>query len=172
MPSLRLSKWAPAVLRKHLLNEETESIDSLCAMMMASDGEYSSLLLAERILNAYEKLDAEARLAFFRLLHSDYDIDVDEVRLAIDEYERNSDASTLLQVTRAAEPGRQELLRRVNLTPGGTRRLVKIREHLLAAMREQPELKKMKNGVKCTLKLNIETEFWVFFIKEKKNRNY
>jgi hypothetical protein len=46
MPSLKLARWAPTVLRKHLLKEETETIESLCAMMMASDGEYSSLLLA------------------------------------------------------------------------------------------------------------------------------
>ena len=143
MPSLRLSKWAPAAIRKHLLKEETESIESLCAMMMASDGEYSSLLLAERILNAYEKLDNEGRLSFFQLLLTEYDIDADEIRLAVDAYERDPDAATLLRVTGAAEPGRQELLRRVNLTPGGTRRLVKMREHLLGAMREKPELKKI-----------------------------
>ncbi len=143
MPSLRLSKWAPQVVRKHLFNDETETIESLCAMMMASDGEYSSLLLAERILNAYEKLDEPGRLEFFDLLLTDYDIDVDAIKNAIGDYERNPDAGNLLRVTAASEPGRQELLRRINLTPGGTRRLVKMREHLLAAMREQPELKKI-----------------------------
>ena len=143
MPSLRLSKWAPQVVRKHLFNDETETIASLCAMMMASDGEYSSLLLAERILNAYEKLDEHERLEFFSLLHTDYDIDVDAIKSAIGDYERNPDAANLLRVTAASEPGRQELLRRINLTPGGTRRLVKMREHLLAAMREKPELKKI-----------------------------
>ena len=56
MPSLRLGRWTPSVLRKHLLNEETESIESLCHLMMESDGEYTSLLLAERILIAYEGL--------------------------------------------------------------------------------------------------------------------
>ena len=65
MPSLRLRRWTPAVLRKHLLNEETESLDTLCHLMMESDGEYSSLLLAERILNAYEALTESERLAFF-----------------------------------------------------------------------------------------------------------
>lgn len=143
MPSLRLSKWAPTVIRKHLLNEETETLDSLCAMMMASDGEYSSLLLAERILNAYESLDADGRLEFFTLLHSDYDIDTAAIKSAVKDYERSSDATNLLRVTDAAEPGRQELLRRINLTPGGTRRLVKMREHLLEAIRDKPELKKI-----------------------------
>ncbi len=143
MPSLRLARWAPAVLRKHLIGGETEPIESLCAMMMASDGEYSSLLLAERILNAYEQLDSESRLEFFNLLLTEYDVDVDAIKAAADDYARYDDAKSLLRLGAAAEPRRQELLRRINLTPGGTRRLVKMREHLMKAMRERPGLKKL-----------------------------
>ena len=143
MPSLRLARWAPAVLRKHLSGGESEPIESLCAMMMASDGEYSSLLLAERILNAFERLDDESRLNFFTLLMTDYDVDIDAIKATADDYARYDDAKSLLRLTAAAEPRRQELLRRINLTPGGTRRLVKMREHLMNAMREQPELKKI-----------------------------
>jgi malonyl-CoA decarboxylase len=143
MPSLNLSRWTPAVLRKHLLKEETESIESLCRMMMKSDGEYSSLFLAERILNAFAKLDYRQRLDFFSVLLVDYDIDTNDIKAAVEDYEQNPDAANLLRVTHAAEPGRQELLRRINLAQHGTRRLVKMREHLLAAMREKPELKKI-----------------------------
>ena len=143
MPSLNLSRWTPAVLRKHLLKEETESIESLCRMMMKSDGEYSSLFLAERILNAFARLDYRQRLAFFNVLLVDYDIDANNIKAAVEGYEQNPDAANLLRVTHAAEPGRQELLRRINLAQHGTRRLVKMREHLLAAMREKPELKKI-----------------------------
>jgi malonyl-CoA decarboxylase len=143
VPSLRLSRWTPSALRKHLLKEETETIESLCAMTMASDGEYSSLLLAERILTAFEKLDNEAKVDFFSLLHTEYDIDIEGVKAAVSEYERSPDARNLLQVTGAAEPRRQELLRRINLAPESTRRLVKMREHLLRIMREKPELKKI-----------------------------
>lgn len=143
MPSLRIGRWAPSALRRHLLGEETESIEALCQMMMDSDGEYSSLLLAERILNAYEKLDDDARLEFFTMLHTDYDIDVAELKAATETYERNPDDVSLLRVTGAAEPHRQELLRRINLAPQGTRRLVKLREHLLNIIRDKPELKKI-----------------------------
>ena len=143
MPTLNLSRWTPAVLRKHLLKEETESIESLCRLMMKSDGEYSSLFLAERILNAFAKLDYRQRLAFFSVLLVDYDIDANDIKAAVKDYEQNPDAANLLRVTQAAEPGRQELLRRINLAQHGTRRLVKMREHLLAAMREKPELKKI-----------------------------
>ena len=120
MPSLNLARWAPTVLRKHLLKEETETIESLCAMMMASDGEYSSLLLAERILNAFDKLDAQQRLDFFTLLYADYDIDIAAIKSAIDDYEGSPDTENLLCVTNAAEPRRQELLRRINLAARGT----------------------------------------------------
>ena len=143
MPSLRLSRWTPAVLRRHLFGAETETLESLCAMMIDSDGEYSSLLLGERILNAYEALDAPARLEFFQLLHDEYDIDTAAVRAAVDAYEDSDDAEHLLAVTAAAEPRRQELLRRINLTPGGTRRLVRMRAHLLDAIRERPALKRI-----------------------------
>ena len=151
MPSLRIGQWTPAALRKHLFKEETQSIESLCRSMMKSDGEYSSLLLAERILNAFEKLDESARLEFFDVLLTDYDIDPAEIRTAVEAYELNPDANNLVKVTAAAEPRRQELLRRINLALGGTRRLVKIREHLLAATRDKPELKK------------IDTDFYHLF---------
>ena len=143
MPSLNLSRWTPAVLRKHLLKEETESIESLCRIMMESDGEYSSLLLAERILNAFAKLDYRQRLTFFSVLLVDYDIDTNDINAAVKDYAQNPDAANLLHITHAAEPGRQELLRRINLAHHGTRRLVNMREHLLAAMRDKPELKKI-----------------------------
>ncbi len=143
MPSLRLSRWAPAALRKQLFKDETETIESLCTMTMASDGEYSSLLLAERILNAFEKLDDNEQLEFFDLLQVEYDIDVAEIKIAADDYESNPDADNLLRVTQASEPRRQELLRRINLAPQGTHRLVKMRERLLRATRDNPELKKI-----------------------------
>lgn len=143
MPTLRLSRLTPSLLRKQLFGQETESLSSLCQMMMDSDGEYSSLLLAERILNAYEKLDEEGRLDFFQLLYSEYDIDIDTVRVAIDIYGQNPDADNLVRVTKSAEPDRRELFRRINLAPGGTARLVKMREHLLNAIRQQPELKRI-----------------------------
>ena len=143
MPSLRIDRWTPSALRKHLFKEETETIESLCRMMMNSDGEYSSLLLAERILNAYEKLDQAERLDFFNLLRTEYDVDAGDIKAAARAYAQESNTENLLRVTAAAEPGRQELLRRINLVSGGTRRLVKMREHLLTAMRENPELKKI-----------------------------
>ncbi len=143
MPSLSISDWATSVLRKHVRKMETESIESLCAMTMASDGEYSSLLLAERILNVYKSLDDSERLAFFRLLCNNYDLDITATQLAVDRYTKNPNADNLKELSHTTEPLRQELLRRINLAPEGTYRLVKMREDLLRLSKNNPEIKKI-----------------------------
>ncbi len=145
MPSLRLGNWAPASIRRHLFGDESQSIAELCRMMMESDGEYSSLLLAERILNAFEKLHGDDYLEFFQLLNDSYDLDITALKSTMEDYQRSPDANNLHRLTHAAEPGRQELLRRINLAPEGTRRLVKIRERLLKYIKQHPELKRTDN---------------------------
>ncbi len=145
MPSLRIGNWAASSIRRHLFGEEPHSISELCRMTMDSDGEYSSLLLAERILCAFEKLDEVGRDEFFSLLNNDYDLDVDALKTAVDDYEKRPDASMLRHLTKAAEPGRQELLRRLNLAPEGTARLVKMRESLLERKKQHPELGRTDN---------------------------
>ena len=142
MPSLRLGSWAPASLRKHLFGDEAYSMDQLCEMMMASDGEYSSLLLAERILAAYDKLNEEGKLAFFELLTHEYDLDVEALQEAVNDYASTADVKTLRTLTDAAETRRHELVRRLNLAPGATTRLVKMRQHLLELARNHPELRR------------------------------
>ncbi|MEO0367145.1 MAG: malonyl-CoA decarboxylase, partial [Pseudomonadota bacterium] len=116
---------------------------TLCKLMIESDGEYSSLLLADRILNAFENLSDEAQIDFFHLLNEKYDLNHEELKNLVDRYESTPDAPTLKKLIKAAEPTRQVLLRRMNLIPGGTPRLVKMREKLLVASRQYPELKKM-----------------------------
>ena len=145
MPSLRIGNWAPSSIRKHLFGDEPHSIQELCQMTMNSDGEYSSLLLAERILCAFEKLDETGQEAFFLMLNSEYDLDIDTLKTAVTEYENQPNASMLKNLTVAAEPKRQELLRRLNLAPEGTARLVKMRETLLAWKKQHPELGRSDN---------------------------
>ena len=145
MPSLRFGNWAPASLRKHLAGKESQSLAELCQMTMDSDGEYSSLLLAERILNAFEKLDESEAIRFFELLNNAYDLDIDHLKNTVANYENNPQADELNQLIIAAEPKRQELLRRINLAPEGTRRLVKVRERLLKVKKKLPELQRTDN---------------------------
>jgi len=145
MPSLRIGNWAPSSIRRHLFGDEPHSIQALCQMIMDSDGEYSSLLLAERILSAFEKLDKTGLETFFLMLNSDYDLDIDALKASVTDYESQPDAGMLRKLTVAAEPKRRELLRRLNLAPEGTARLVKMRETLLGWKKQYPELGRSDN---------------------------
>ena len=145
MPSLRFGNWAPSSIRKHLFGDEPQTIAELCQMIMDSDGEYSSLLLAERILTAFEKLEDGDQEAFFLMLNSHYDLDIDNLKNAITSYEDQPDASMLRRLTVSAEPKRRELLRRLNFAPEGTARLVKMREMLLDWKKKHPDLGRSDN---------------------------
>ena len=145
MPSLRIGNWAPSSIRKHLFGDEPHTVEELCQMIMDSDGEYSSLLLAERILSAFEKLDNSDQEAFFLMLNSDYDLDIENLKKAVSDYENHPDAGMLKKLTISAEPKRRELLRRLNFAPEGTARLVKMREILLGWKKKHPELGRADN---------------------------
>src|SRR5690606_10700045 len=85
-------------------------------------------------------MDEAAKRAFFEHLASRLDLDADEVIKAADAYRSDRSAKTLHRLTRAAEPRRQELLRRLNQAPGATDWLVRMREELLRLLPESPEL--------------------------------
>ena len=142
MPSIWSGDWAPAI-RKRLFGDGTSSIKELCYMMMESDGEYSSLLISDRLLDAFEQLDEDGQLEFFVMLNDDYDLDAEKVRELASQYAESQDARTLHDLTLASEPRRLELFRRLNLAPGGVRRLVKMREELRMLMKGNPDLAKI-----------------------------
>ncbi len=109
--------------------------------LLSQKGEASGTALAREVLDAYRRLDASGRLAFFRYLHERMAPDPDAVQAALDAYRAAPDHRTLVALEKAAEPGRQELIRRMNMAPGGTAALVAMRQNLLELLREHPELR-------------------------------
>ncbi len=114
------------------------SLAALCADLLSSKGEATGVAIAARILAGYDRLSVEDRANFFRTLAEDYDLDPKAVCEAADRYAAERTPAALEDLTVAAEPRRQELFRRLNLAPGGTGRLVRMREGLLKLLREEP----------------------------------
>ncbi len=102
--------------------------------------ETRALSTAAEVLDGYAGLDPAQRLAFFRHLRDGFDPDPDRLAAAARAYAETRDPDALARLTRLSEPPRQELLRRLNATPGGTARLVGLRADLLAAMRAGEDL--------------------------------
>lgn len=112
----------------------------LCRDLMSARGEASGVALAADILGKYQALDDDGRLAFFRHLAADYNPEGEAVLKAAQAYAETPDPGAMSDLFDAVEPPRQELLRRLNLAPGGTECLVRMRADLLPLLRENPDL--------------------------------
>jgi malonyl-CoA decarboxylase len=104
----------------------------LCRRLLSERGEASQTTIAQQIIDAYHHMRPEDRPEFFELLSREFSPNQAAVRSAAAEYERTPTAATLAALSLAVEPPRQELFRRINTAPGGTRTLVELRGHLLA----------------------------------------
>ena len=140
LPQLRQTNWRRGTLARRLFGAGKRDLRELCQMLMDSDGEYSSLVLSERVFAAYESLEDEGRLDFFRFLNDELDLDTESLKPLAAKYAAERSVANLRALTFAAEPRRQELFRRLNLIPGGTSRLVRMREDLLTLGRQDPAL--------------------------------
>jgi malonyl-CoA decarboxylase len=126
------------------LEPSAAPIDELaraCEALMQPGGEASEIRIAHRALTQYARLDGAGRQRFFRLLLEQYGTSPQAIHDAYGAYAATEDASAAQRLFEVCEPHRQELLRRLNRHPGGTYELVKMRAHLLDALREHPELK-------------------------------
>jgi malonyl-CoA decarboxylase len=85
-------------------------------------------------------LSDEGRRDFLQHLARDYGPDRARLETAIDAYRAEPTEINALHLHDAAEPRRQELIRRLNQAPGGTAALVHMREDIFRHERAWPEL--------------------------------
>ena len=131
-----------AVLRRraaHLPNVDHDDLVAACQALMQSDGEVSGITLAGRALEIYARLDADEKLRFFERLASDFSAAPRTIDLAYERYRKNRSSKNLEALFEACEPKRQELLRRLNLTRGGTHEIVRMRADMLELMQGHPD---------------------------------
>lgn len=117
-----------------------ETLEGLCRGLLSGRGEASGVALARQVLDLYDRAAAESRLTFFRLLACEFGPDRDRLRAAWLAYDAQPSPAHLQTLLRAVEPPRQELFRRLNLAPGGTAALVRMRQDLLELAGDDPDL--------------------------------
>ena len=111
----------------------------LCHKLLSERGEASGAALAREALAACQGLDDAARAQFFDALAHEFSPAQDAAVAAADAYRREPTAANLARLQGAVEPPRQELLRRLNTTPGGTAAMVQMRKVLLRDLARHPE---------------------------------
>ncbi len=114
-----------------------------CRQLLSERGEASGVSRAQETLALYAALGREEQLNFFEALRTEFAPDSAKVLAAANAYAKVPDSRNLAALTRCAEPPRQELLRRLNRAPGGTRTIVSMRERLLDVLPKDPELRQV-----------------------------
>ena len=109
----------------------SENLVELCEDLLSGRGEASGVARAREILCRYTELTTGPRIAFFEALAERFGTDPARLEQAISSWRANPSDLTAAEVHAASEPRRQELFRRLNLAPGGTVALVRMREQLM-----------------------------------------
>ena len=122
--------------------DDTRDIYALCQALLSAEGEVSGLRLASSALARYAALSADEKTAFFYYLNTELDINAEDVARIAAEYARDPTPERFQSLCQAAEPKRQELLRRLNQPFGATAALVSMRVDLLKLLRDHPDLKR------------------------------
>jgi len=106
----------------------------LCRALLSEGGEAAGTRLAGEALHLYESFQSSARDAFFDLLAEDFSPNPQKILEAADAYRKDMGPRNLQRLERAVEAPRQELFRRLNTVPGGTRSLVHMRAAMLSTL--------------------------------------
>ena len=120
--------------------ERSESLVDLCEELVSVRGEASGTALARDVLLRFAELTTGPRIAFFEALAHRFGPDRARIERAVEAWQRSPSDLTAAELHGAAEPRRQELFRRLNLAPGGTKALVAMREKLMDALDHREDL--------------------------------
>jgi len=126
--------------RREPAQEQFVGLVELCEAVLSGRGEASGVALAREILARYADLTIGPRIAFFETLAKTFGPDNARIEAAITAWRQSPSDETASELHHASEPRRLELFRRLNLAPGGTAALVRMREQLLDAMDHRDDL--------------------------------
>jgi len=129
-----------AAAQRQLGERQLRAVVAGCKRLLSERGEANSMAIARGLVDRIDTLEGWQLEAFFAYLAQDLSPDPARVLAHAQTYAEKRDAASLIALEQVAEPPRQELLRRLNRTPGGTACILRLRRQLLARLRRQPEL--------------------------------
>jgi malonyl-CoA decarboxylase len=133
---------APRFLSR-LFSSRREELGALAEGLLTERGEASGVVRARELLDAYTAAPADVKLQFLTLLAERFGADQKRIGEAITQYLADPGPELARELHETAEPRLQELLRRLNLAPGGTAVLVRMREDVLRHIPGHPELRRI-----------------------------
>lgn len=138
-----LTERGRALLGRKTDREAIPQLDliAMSELLLSRRGEASGVVLARTLLASYGAAPDADRIAFLQALADRFGPDRRRVEQAIEAVRKDQGTEALEALHAAAEPRRQELFRRLNLAPGGTAALIRMREDLSNHIKEHPGLR-------------------------------
>ena len=125
---------------RRLAARAERQLRATCDKLLSEPAELNGMAIATELIDRIDELDEEQLDRFFDHLATALSPDPKEVLRCAQAYAAAPGAVTLMALTEAAEPPRQELLRRLNRIPGGTAAVLRLRRALLKRLARRPEL--------------------------------
>ena len=127
------------------------TIENLALDLLSERGEATNMARADAIVRLYGSLSKEQRELFHLFLAVNLLPEPTRLKAAAKAYLNASSPETVAELALASESPRQELLQRMNVAPGATALLVRMREELMAALDKQPQLKPLEQDLRRLL---------------------
>jgi malonyl-CoA decarboxylase len=116
----------------------SETAIALCRDLLSGQGEASGVALAREVIDLYLRASEVVRTAFFESVASEFVPDEEAIVAAARDFITTRSPEAYLRLAAAVERPTQELFRRLNMAPGATGVIVKMREHLLGLVDDRP----------------------------------
>jgi malonyl-CoA decarboxylase len=130
--------------------------------VMSTTGEVSSIAFAGHLLDLIESETNDDLDEYLSYLLEAYDIDTESLLRNIEAYSKDKNSTNLGLIGNSSEPRWIELFRRLNATPGGTHRLIKLRERIKTLLNDGREhLKTLDAGLLKLFKYWFNSSFLV-----------
>jgi malonyl-CoA decarboxylase len=121
--------------------ESVERAKLLSRALLSERGEASGAAISRELVTVLRSLTAEERLDYFLFLAENFNPETAKLVAAARNYLDSQTPAAAALLTDAAEPPRQELLRRLNMAQGGTALLVALRKELYPLLSKNGSLK-------------------------------
>jgi malonyl-CoA decarboxylase len=117
-----------------------EDTRRLCHDLLSGRGEASGTALAREVVTLFREMEGPDRVAFLQMLNNEFSYNPIDLRAAATTYADEPSAENYQSLRSTVEAPRMELLRRMNMAPGGTGAILIMREFLLQLLSERPDL--------------------------------
>ena len=139
-----------------------QDIKKATESVMSTTGEVSSIAFAGHLLDLIEAETVDGLDEYLSYLLKEYDIDTDSLLKNVEAYSRDKNSINLSLIGNSSEPRWIELFRRLNATPGGTHKLIKLREGIKTLLNDGREhLKTLDAGLLKLFKYWFNSSFLV-----------